>query len=226
MSADHQFPAGSQVPTGRRLAHCALARSLLPSGLAGRTAASNYREMDAATAGLAGAGIGAAVTLIGTFGASFLQNRRDREARRHEAEVRRQEAIAQLEKERRAEYVSLLVSVREIRYIALRTFQGLATRPVGEVDTLLTQLSGAYYRIALIAPDDTRQLAWTLRESAFELWRKARDHPEAGKYQHDMKEIRDLTDRFRSHVAGELNLTRTTSSGAQAGSRPISPLCD
>jgi phosphoglycolate phosphatase-like HAD superfamily hydrolase len=200
-----------------------LASSVLPGGLARRTAAGNYREMDAATAGLAGAGIGAAVTLIGTFGASILQNRREREARRHEAEVRRQEAIARLEKERRTEYVSLLVSVREVRYIALRTFQRLATRPVGEVDALLTQLSGAYYRIALIAPDDTRQLAWKLRESAFELWRKARDHPEAGKYQDDMKEIRDLTDQFRSHVADELNLTRTAPSGGQAPSlRPIS----
>jgi hypothetical protein len=156
--------------------------------------------MDAATAGLAGAGIGAVVTLIGTFGTSILQSRRDRARRR-------QEATAHLEKERRAEYVNLLVTTRELRYIALRTFQHLATRPVGEVDTLLTQLSAAYYRIALTAPEDTRQLAWDLRESVFALWRKARDHPESGRYQDDMKKVRDLTAKFRSHVAAELNLT-------------------
>lgn len=155
--------------------------------------------MDAATAGLVGAGIGAAVTLIGTFGTTVLQSRRDQAARRHDA-------IVQLERERRTEYVNLLVATRELRYIALRTFQHRATRPIGEVDTLLTQLSAAYYRIALTAPENTRQLAWDLRESVFEVWRKARDHPDSGRYQDDMKEVRNLTAKFRSHVATELNL--------------------
>jgi hypothetical protein len=112
----------------------------------------------------------------------------------------------QLERERRTEYVNLLVATRELRYIALRTFQHRATRPIGEVDTLLTQLSAAYYRIALTAPENTRQLAWDLRESVFEVWRKARDHTDSGGYQDDMKKVRDLTAKFRSHVAAELNL--------------------
>jgi hypothetical protein len=173
--------------------------------------------MDAATAGLAGAGIGAAVTLIGTFGASILQNRRDRA-------TRRQDAITQLEKERRTEYVNLLVTTRELRYVALRTFQHLATRSVGEVDTLLTQLSAAYYRIALTAPEDTRQLAWELRESVFEVWRKARDHPDSGKYPDDMKKIRELSAKFRSHVATELSLT-SVSRDENTGSSKLPMRC-
>jgi hypothetical protein len=81
---------------------------------------------------------------------------------------------------------------------------------VGGVDTLLTQLSAAYYKIALTAPEDTRQLAWDLRESVFAVWRKARDHPDSSRYQDDMKKVRDLTAKFRSHVAAELNLTNVS----------------
>jgi hypothetical protein len=156
--------------------------------------------VDAATAALIGAGIGAAVTLAVSFGAAFLQDRRERV-------IRREHAIAQLEKERRIEYVKLLTSAPELRYIALRTFQHLATRPVSEVDSLLTDLSRAYYMIALTAPDDTRRLASDLRESIFELWRKARDHPETGEYQTDLRKAREPAAQFRSHTTAELNLT-------------------
>ena len=157
--------------------------------------------MDAATAALVGTGIGAAVTLTGTFGVSILQGRRERAARE-------ENVIAQLEKERRIEYVNLLTLARELRYIALRTFQHLTTRPVGEVDALLTQLSTGYYMIALTAPEETRRLAWDLRESVFELWRTARDHPESEQYQADLARVREKAGLFRAQVTAELNLTK------------------
>jgi hypothetical protein len=159
----------------------------------------DYREMDATTAALVGAGIGAAVTLAGTFGVSIIQGHRERDARQ-------EHAVAQLEKERRIEYVNLLTAAREVRYVALRTFEHLATRPVGEVDSLLTQLSKAYYMIALTASADTSSLAWELRESVFDLWRKARDHPESGDYRAEVRKVREMAERFRSHVRDELKL--------------------
>jgi len=162
--------------------------------------------MDAATAALVGAGIGAAVTLVGTFGVSFQQGRRERAARK-------EKATAQVEKERRIEYVNLLTSAREVRYVALRTFQHLATRPVGEVDSLLTQLSKAYFMIALTAPDDTNRLAWNVRESVHQLWSKARDHPESSDYQADVKKAVEIAKAFRCHVRDELNLAEAATEG-------------
>jgi hypothetical protein len=160
--------------------------------------------MDAATAALIGTGIGAAVTLAGTFGVSILQGRRERD-------VRKESAIAQLEMERRTEYVKLLTAARELRYVFMRKRQGQADRPAGEVDSLLTQLSAAYYMIALTAPEDTRRLAWDLRESIFELWRA--DHPESEQYRGHLRKARENSERFRSHVTTELKLTELGTSG-------------
>jgi hypothetical protein len=156
--------------------------------------------MDAATAALAGAGIGAVVTLAGTFGGSFLQDRRERAARR-------EQAVAQLEQERRTEYVKLLTCARDLRYVALRRFEQLDTRPVSEVDRLLTQLSAAYYMIVLTAPKDTSALALELRDAIFDLSRKARDHPESKDYKTDIRRVRAIVDRFRLHVRAELDLS-------------------
>lgn len=160
--------------------------------------------MDAATAALVGTGIGAAVTLAATFGSSILQGRRERT-------VRKEDAIARLQMERRVEYVKLLTAARELRYIFIRKRQGQAARPAGEVDSLLTQLSAAYYMIALTAPEDTRRLAWDLRESIFELWRA--DHPESEQYRGHLREARENTALFRSHVTTELKLTELGTSG-------------
>lgn len=161
--------------------------------------------MDAAAAALIGTGIGAAVTLTGTFGVSVLQGRRERA-------LREQNAIAQLAKERRIEYVQLLTVARELRYIANRKFNDQDDRPVGEVDSLLTQLSTAYYMISLIAPEDTRRLAGDLRESVFDLWRDDPESwwhvtPKSDQYPGRLLNAREATKLFRSHVAGELKLT-------------------
>jgi hypothetical protein len=168
--------------------------------------------MDAATAALVGAGIGAAVTLAGTFGVAILQGRRERA-------IRREYAAANLEKERRIEYIKMLTSARELRYIALRTFQHLATRPVNDVDSLLTELSRAYYMIALIAPEDTRLLAWDLRESIFKLWTMARDNPDTDQYQDYLAKVREFAGKFRVHVTAELNLTDISSEGNMKASQ-------
>ena len=167
--------------------------------------------MDAAVAALIGTGIGAAVTLSGTFGVSILQGRR-------EYALRKEHAIAQLAKERQLEYVKLLASARELRYIANRKFNDQATRPFGEIDSLLTQLSTAYYMIALISPEDTRRLAWDLRESIFDLWRDDseslwHDIPKADQYPGRLRKARETTALFRSHVAGELKLTDISTAG-------------
>ena len=170
--------------------------------------------MDAAAAALIGTGIGAAVTLTGTFGVSILQGR-------HEHALRKENAIAQLAKERRIEYVKLLAAARELRYIANRKFNDQAARPFGEVDSLLTQLSTSYYMIALMAPEDTRQLAWDLRESIFDLWRDDsesfwHDMPESDQYPGRLRKARETTALFRSHVAGELKLTDVSTTGIRA----------
>jgi hypothetical protein len=174
--------------------------------------------MDAATAALVGTGIGATATLAGTFGVSILQGH-------HERAARKENVIAQLEKERRIKYVNLLTSARELRYIALRIFQHLAARPVGEVDALLTQLSTGYYMIALTAPEETRRLAWDLRESVFELWRMARDHPESEQYQAELARAREKAGLFRSHVTAELNLTKLGRNRFRAHLEAMCPQC-
>lgn len=130
---------------------------------------------------------------------SFLQDRRERAARR---EV----TVAQLEKERRIEYVRFLTCVRELRYVALRKFEQLETRPISEVDNLLTQLSTAYYMIVLTAPQDTSALALELRDATFGLSRKARDHPDSEDYRSDIRKVRAIVERFRAHVRTELDL--------------------
>jgi hypothetical protein len=160
--------------------------------------------MDAATAALVGTGIGAAVTLAGTLGVTILQGRR-------EANVRREEAAVQLEEKRLTEYIKMLTLAREMRYISLRTFQNLATHPISEVDSRLTELSRTYYMIALIAPEDTRRIASDLRESVFTLWRKALDDPESKQYPPDLAKVRELADAFSTHVTAQLNLTNITS---------------
>jgi hypothetical protein len=130
---------------------------------------------------------------------------------RREVAVRREEAAVRLEKERLIEYTKMLTLAREMRHISLRTFQNLATHPVIEVDSRLTELSRTYYMIALIAPEDTRRLASDLRGSVFTLWRKERDHPETDQYLADLAKVRELAEKFSTHVTAQLNLTNVTS---------------
>lgn len=173
--------------------------------------------MDAATAALVGAGIGATVTLAGTFGVAVLQGRRERT-------LRREHAAAKLEKERRTEYIKVLTTARELRYMALRTFQHLADHSVSDVDTRLTEISRSCYMIALIAPEGTRRLAWDVRESIFKLWQMARDHPETDQYPAELVKGRELAEQFRVHVTAELNLTEISSEHnveANQKSRPL-----
>jgi hypothetical protein len=176
--------------------------------------------MDAATAALIGTGIGAAVTLAGTFGVSILQGRRERA-------LRKEFSIAQLGKERRIEYVKLLAAARELRYIAIRRFHNQAIRPIDEVDSLQTQLSTAYYMIALTSPEDTRRLASDLRESIFDLWRDddpeswRDDTPKSGEYRAKLRKARENAALFRSHVTAELKLTDVDTMGI----RSIAQLC-
>jgi hypothetical protein len=117
------------------------------------------------------------------------------------------------------EYIKMLTLAREMRYISLRTFQNLATHPISEVDSRLTELSRTYYMIALIAPGDTRRIASDLRESIFMLWRKARDHPESDQYPADLAKVRELAETFSAHVTAQLNLTNVTSERNRLNSR-------
>jgi len=153
--------------------------------------------MSAGVTAFLGAIVGAVVTLFATFGVLFVQNRQ----RRRE---RREKVVAQLKKERQIEYVNLLTSAREVRYAALRIFEDRAIRPVGEVDSLLTQMSRAYYIIALITPEDTRRLAWELREAVFNLWQRALDYPEPRDYRDEFGKVRALVEEFRNYVKNEL----------------------
>jgi hypothetical protein len=115
--------------------------------------------------------------------------------------------------------VDLLSTAREVRYISLRTFQKLATRSVSEVDGVLTEMSRAYYLIALTAPPETETLARALRESAFDVWRLARDHPQATREdQHAaVGKVRGDAERFRLHVRNELDI---------APAEPVEPSAD
>jgi hypothetical protein len=89
--------------------------------------------MDEATAAL----VGAVAGIAGSAGTWFLQDHRYRA-------VRREDARRALQRELREEYVNFLTSVREVRYVCLRTLEKLATKPVSDVDSLLTELSRAY----------------------------------------------------------------------------------
>jgi hypothetical protein len=153
--------------------------------------------MDAATAALVGTAIGGLSSLaVATLAA--------RQARRARAEERRHD----LDTERRAAYIRCLTSSREVRYAALRAYQQRAFRSVGEVDQLLTQLSSAFYMIALMAPDAVVADAQALREAVFDLWRLARDEPnaDAGVWRAHLEAVWAAQQRFRHHVRRELHL--------------------
>ncbi|HEX5096879.1 MAG TPA: hypothetical protein VFX21_12725 [Acidimicrobiia bacterium] len=155
--------------------------------------------MDAATAALIGTAIGGlsslAVAALGT-----------RQARRARAEERRHD----LDTERRATYIRFLTHSRDVRYAALRAYQQRAFRSVGEVDALLTQLSSAFYMIALMAPDEIVADAQALREAVFDLWRLARDEPNADPdvWRAQLERVWAAQRGFRQLVRRELHLTR------------------
>ena len=153
--------------------------------------------MDAATAALIGTAIGGASSLAVAALAG-------RQARRARAEERGHD----LETERRATYVRFLTYSRDVRYAALRAYQQRAFRSVGEVDALLTQLSSAFYMIALTAPSAIVVDAQSLREEVFDLWRLARDEPNADPdvWHAQLENVWATQQRFRQHVRRELHL--------------------
>jgi hypothetical protein len=69
-------------------------------------------------------------------------------------------------------------------------------------------MSRAYYLIALTAPPETEILARKLRESAFDVWRLARDHPQATREDREARvdEVRGDAEAFRLHVRKELDI--------------------
>jgi hypothetical protein len=143
--------------------------------------------------------LGAAVGLVGAVTAAWFQARAQRQSR--DDEIRQE-----LQQARLLQYVELLTAAREVRYIALRTFQKLATRTVGEVDEVLTKMSKAYYLIAITSSQQTADLAWALRESAFDLWRRARDDPNSNRadWLADVRKVRADAEQFRLRVRQEL----------------------
>jgi hypothetical protein len=155
--------------------------------------------VDQAAAALIGTAIGATIGLLGSGGLWILQGRRDRSVREEAARV-------EVERERRLQYVEFLTVAREVRYASIRSFERLATRPIEDVDVLLTQLSRAYYTIALTAPADTAALAWTVREYVFDLWRLARNDPPPNGWHTDVRAVRAAVENFREHVRRELNI--------------------
>jgi hypothetical protein len=157
--------------------------------------------------------LGAAVGLVGALIVAGSQARSAKEARedqaRNERQAREDQARRERQQERLRHYVDLLTTAREVRYISLRTFQKLATRSVSEVDDVLTEMSRAYYLIALSAPPQAEALARTLRESAFDVWRLARDDPQAKRedWLAAVRKVRGDAERFRLHVREELGIT-------------------
>jgi hypothetical protein len=156
--------------------------------------------------------LGAAVGLFGALIVAGSQARSAKKTRddqaREDREARKDQARREQQEERLHYYVDLLTTAREVRYISLRTFEKLATRSVSEVDQVLTKMSRAYYLIALTSPGQTAELAGTLRESAFDVWRLARDHPETEKdrWLLEVRKVRGDAERFRLHVREELGI--------------------
>jgi hypothetical protein len=150
--------------------------------------------------------LGAAVGLLGALVVAWSQARSAKDARdtqaRNAKEAREDQARSDQQQERLHNYVDMLTTAREVRFISLRIFEKLATRSVSEVDDVLTKMSRAYYLIALTSPGRTSELAWTLRESAFDVWRLARDHPETKKvdWLAEVRKVRGDAERFRLHV--------------------------
>lgn len=157
--------------------------------------------MDAAVAGLVGTGVGAAIGAAGVLAAATVQDRSQQRVTKEQARQSRTNDLLR-------EYVQLLALVRQLRYVALRAFEGGEVQTADQVDNLLTEMSRAYYTIVMIAPDDTARLAWTLREQAFDLWRLARDthQPDRSVWLPAVREIRGTGESFRLHVRAELGL--------------------
>jgi len=162
--------------------------------------------------------LGAAVGLVGVLGGSWLQTLTQRR-------ILADQDRRQLQQERLRQYVELLTAGRKVRYIALRTFEKLATSTVGEVDEILTTMSRAYYLIAITSPRQTVELAWTLRENTFDLWRLARDQPEAPRadWLAAVRLVRADADRFRLHIRAELSIAPTEPREAGEGDLEADP---
>lgn len=67
-------------------------------------------------------------------------------------------------------------------------------------------MSKAYYLIAITSSQQTADLAWALRESAFDLWRRARDDPNSNRadWLADVRKVRADAEQFRLRVRQEL----------------------
>jgi hypothetical protein len=161
------------------------------------TPARHAGGMDAATAALAG-------TVIGGLSSLAVAALGGRQARWARAEERRHD----LDTERRTAYIRFLTYSRDVRYAALRAYQQRAFRSVGEVDALLTQLSSAFYMIAVMAPEAIVADAQALREAVFDLWRLARDEPNADSdvWRSQLEQVWATHRRFRERVRRELHL--------------------
>jgi hypothetical protein len=168
--------------------------------------------VDQGTAAILGALAGAA----GAVGVAVLQVRAQKNARAADA---RQELVG-----RRLEaYIALLTAARELRFVALRTFQGTQDRSPTDIDAMRTNISKAYYVISLTANREITDAAKELRDAAIRLYRYSQSHPDADwdKVAYPMiKRVRETSDSFRELVRSELGIApdaKPTLDGKPAG---------
>ncbi len=85
--------------------------------------------------------------------------------------ARAADALQELVRRRLEAYIALLVASRELRFVALRAFQGNQERSPSDIDAMRTNISTAYYLISLTAPRKITDAAKELRDAAIHLYR-------------------------------------------------------
>ena len=155
-------------------------------------------SVDQGTAAILGALAGAS----GAIGVALLQVRAQKNARAADA---RQELVRQ----RLEAYIDLLTAARELRFVALRTFQGSQDRSPSEIDAMRTNISKAYYVTSLTANREITDAAKELRDAAINLYRYSQSYPDADwekKAYPMIKHVRETSDSFRELVRPELGI--------------------
>lgn len=128
------------------------------------------------------------------------------------ARWRQQEATADVEwRRRRAEriaedrmeaYVRLMEAGRKLRFLAKRVIDDERVPESERVDALKSDASVAYYEIVIMAPEETRQVARTLRRAVFNIVEDAG----AGRASSILTEAQDAQTAFEEHVRKEVGV--------------------
>ena len=99
-------------------------------------------------------------------------------------------------------YVRLMEAGRKLRFLAKRVIDDERVPESERVDALKSDASVAYYEIVIMAPEETRQVARTLRRAVFNIVEDAG----AGRASSILTEAQDAQTAFEEHVRKEVGV--------------------